>query len=62
MTSRGGGPIAPWNIVIFEWYWILLFIISIISGVLGFFLGSEKMLELFGSLWGTNKPKDGNWF
>jgi len=56
-----GGSVAALHIDLLEWYWRLLLIFSFISGVLGFFLGSEKMLEVFGFLWGTNKPKDGNW-
>lgn len=41
-------------------YWIINGL-AIIAGIAGFVLGSSRMAEVWGFIWRTNKPKDGNW-
>lgn len=47
---------------LYYWYWRVTLLISVSAGVVGFFVGSRKMAEVFGSIFRTNKPKDGHWY
>ena len=42
-------------------YWHLVLPAAALSGIVGFVLGSQKMAEVFGFVFRTNKPKDGHW-
>lgn len=55
---RGAGRIEN----LYSWYWQLTFVVTLLSGIVGFLLGSRKMAEVFGYLFRTNKPKDGHWY
>ncbi|WP_455222827.1 hypothetical protein [Kaarinaea lacus] len=60
VSGKGAG--GPSEIILSEtWYWKLAFALCGFAGVLGFVLGTEKMSDIFGFIWRTNKPKDGNW-
>ena len=61
MALIKGAPTAAGEFLFDTWYWKLSFIFSGIAGVIGFLKGGARMMQLFGALWGTNKPKDGNW-
>ena len=57
---KGGGMLT--GRIMFEgWYWLIAFGSTAVAAAIGFVLGTERVIELIGSLWGTNKPKDGSW-
>ena len=39
-----------------SWLWSITDSISVLAGFAGFILGASKMIDVFGSIWGTNKP------
>lgn len=60
VSGKGAG--GPSEVILGEsWYWKLALALCGFAGVLGFVLGGERMSDIFGFIWRTNKPKDGNW-